>query len=211
MLSKLAAAFSLISAITATSITPHDVYGSSIGVLGCHVNTNRIAYWPSTPGCNNLCKKVTSNGRVVYLLHIDQSGGAYDISYDAWNYLNVGKSAKESPTQGGGINAQIEEAPMDKCADLILTHDKKLPLSAANSMGAWAGCAKGTWLHENSSLWNIQNPTACTLGFNEVCSINLKVSNQATCAHVLGVQDHLSGVPVKNIVYGTGKEVIALQ
>lgn len=27
--------------------TPHDSYSSSVGVLGCKVNTDRIAYWPN--------------------------------------------------------------------------------------------------------------------------------------------------------------------
>ncbi|KAF1960987.1 hypothetical protein CC80DRAFT_489217 [Byssothecium circinans] len=211
MFSKVAATLAFVGAVAGTSITPHDVYGSSIGVLGCHVNTNRIAYWPSFPGCNNLCKKVTANGRSVYLLHIDQSGSAYDISYDAWNYLNVGASAKAQPTMGGGINAVIANAPMDKCADLILTPDKKLPLSAANSMHTFAGCAKGTWLRDHSALYNVLNPNACTFGYNEVCSLDLAVSNQAKCPHVLGANNALSGVPVKNLVYGTGKETIALQ
>ncbi|KAH0006683.1 hypothetical protein KCU78_g12180, partial [Aureobasidium melanogenum] len=28
------------------SATPHVEYSSSIGVLGCKINTNRVAYWP---------------------------------------------------------------------------------------------------------------------------------------------------------------------
>ena len=58
------------------SITPHDAYSSSIGVLGCKINTNRVAYWPSFPSCDNMCVRVSSNGRSVHLLKIDQSGGA---------------------------------------------------------------------------------------------------------------------------------------
>lgn len=57
------------------SVTPHVSYSSSIGVLGCKINTNRVAYWPSFPSCNNMCVKVSSNGRSVNLLKIDQSGG----------------------------------------------------------------------------------------------------------------------------------------
>lgn len=213
MFSKITATLSFIGAVAAASvsITPHDVYGSSIGVLGCHVNVNRIAYWPMAPGCNNLCKKVTSNGRSVYLLHIDQSGGAYDISYDAWNYLNVGVSAKEKPTAGGGIPATWENAPMDKCKDIIKTPDGKLPLSASNSMGTWAGCPVGSYVRDQSSLWNILNPNACTYGYNEKCTIDLAVSNQAKCPHVLGANNPLSGVPVMNIPYQGSVAVAALQ
>jgi hypothetical protein len=125
MLSKIAATLSLASAVAATSIsiTPHDAYSSSIGVLGCLIDVNRVAYWPMQPDCNNLCKRVTSNGRTVNLLQIDTSGGAYDISYDAWNYLNVGVGAMEQPTMGGGIPAEFEDAPMSECASIIKTPD----------------------------------------------------------------------------------------
>lgn len=212
MFSKIATALSLASVAMATgiSVTPHDSFSSSIGVLGCHINTNRVAYWPSQPGCNNLCKKVTANGRSVHVLHIDTSGGAYDISYDAWNYLNVGKGAAEEPTMGGGIAAEYEDAPMSECADLITTPDGKLPLMAANSINTYVSCPSGSWIAENSALYNIAN-SACTLGYNEVCKLDLAVSNQPSCAHMLGAQNPLSGLPVTNIVYGTGASVVAVQ
>jgi hypothetical protein len=213
MLSKIAATLSMATVALAAgvSITPHDSFSSSIGVLGCHINTNRVAYWPLQPGCDSLCKKVTSNGRSVHLLHIDTSGGAYDISYDAWNYLNVGVGAAQQPTMGGGIPAEWEDAPMKDCADLITTPDGKLPLSAANSMNTYAGCPAGSWLRDNAALYNIQN-SACTLGYNEVCTLDLSTgANQATCAHILGAQNPLSGLAVTNIAYGTGAATVALQ
>jgi hypothetical protein len=213
MFSKVATVFSLASVAIAgsgISITPHDAFSSSIGVLGCHINTNRVAYWPMQPGCDSLCKKVTANGRSVHLLQIDTSGGAYDISYDAWNYLNVGVGAQEQPTTGGGIDGEWEDAPMSECADIIKTPDGKLPLMAANSIGTFTGCPVGSWLRENSALYNVQN-SACTLGFNEVCTLDLEVSNQPSCAHILGAQNPLSGLPVTDIVYGTGKSVTATQ
>jgi hypothetical protein len=212
MFSKIATIFSLASIAIAEgiSITPHDQYSSSIGVLGCHIDTNRVAYWPMKPGCDNLCKKVTANGRSVHLLQIDTSGGAFDISYDAWNYLNVGAGAQEQPTMGGGIDAVWEDAPMSECADIIKTPDGKLPLMAANSINAFINCPVGSWLRDNSALYNVQN-CACTLGFNEVCSLDLEVSNQPSCAHILGAQNPLSGLPVTNIAYGSGKPVTAVQ
>lgn len=213
MLSKIAATtLAMASAAIATgvSITPHDMFSSSIGVLGCHIDTNRVAYWPMQPDCNNLCKKVTANGRTVHLLQIDTSGGAYDISYDAWNFLNVGASATEQPTMGGGIPAEWEDAPMSACADLIKTPDGKLPLMAANSINTYVSCPAGSWLHDNSALYNIQN-SACTLGYNEVCTLDLAVSNQPSCPHMLGAQNPLSGLPVTNIAYGTGASAVAVQ
>lgn len=212
MFSKVAAVLSFASVAFATgiSITPHDKYSSSLGVLGCHVNTNRIAYWPLQPGCNNLCKKVSANGRSVYLLHVDTSGGAYDISYDAWNYLNVGESAAKNPSTGGGFPAEWEDAPMSACEDLLINSNGKLALMAANSINTYVGCPEGSWLRDNAALYNIAN-CACTLGYNEVCTLDLAVSNQPKCAHMLGSQNPLSGLPVTDIAYGTGAEAIAVQ
>ena len=34
------------------SITPHDSYSSSVGVLGCKINTDRVAYWPGAVSCD---------------------------------------------------------------------------------------------------------------------------------------------------------------
>ncbi|KAL1596386.1 hypothetical protein SLS60_009032 [Paraconiothyrium brasiliense] len=207
MLSKIAATLSLASAAVATgiSITPHDAYSSSIGVLGCLIDVNRVAYWPMQPDCNNLCMRVTANGRTVNLLQIDTSGGAFDISYDAWNYLSTGVGAKEGPTQGGGIPAEYEVAPMSECASIIKTPDGKLPLMAANSINTYVGCPAGSWLHDNSALYNIQT-SGCKYGYNEVCSLDLAVSNQPSCPHQLGAMNPLSGMDVMNIAYGTGVE-----
>ena len=82
-------------------ITPHAEYSSSVGVLGCKVDTNRIAHWPLAVGCDNICVKVSNEGRSLHLLRIDMSQGAYDISYDAWNYLASGASAMDNPSKMG--------------------------------------------------------------------------------------------------------------
>ncbi|KAF2193156.1 hypothetical protein K469DRAFT_715201 [Zopfia rhizophila CBS 207.26] len=212
MLSTITTAFALVSAATAAavSITPHQQFSSSVGVLGCKINTNRVAYWPMQPGCDSVCVKVTANGRSVNLLHIDTSGGAFDVSYDAWNYLSTGKNATAAPTTGGGIPANWEKAPMSACADLITAPGGKLPLMAAHSMNYYTSCRKGTWVRDNAALWNIQN-SACTLGLNEQCKLDLAVSNQPACPHQLGTQTRLHGQPVYDIVYGTGKEVLVTQ
>ena len=111
---------------------------------------------------------------------------------------------------GGGIPAEWEDAPMSDCADLITTPNGNLPLMAANSINTFVGCPEGSWLRDNSALYNIAN-SACTLGYNEVCKLDLAVSNQPSCAHILGAQNPLSGLPVTNIVYGTGAKVVATQ
>lgn len=212
MFSIIATTLFLAAAASASdiSITPHDKYSSSIGVLGCHVDTNRIAYFPESPSCDGGCFEVSASGRTVHLLHVDQSGGAYDISYDAWNYLNSGSSASDNPTMGGGIPATYKKVSMDKCQDIIKTPSGKLPLMAANSIGFHTGCGADSWIGQNSVLYNIQN-CACTLGFNEVCNLDLAVSNQPSCPHMLGAQNPLSGLPVEDIAYGTGVKAVAVQ
>lgn len=192
------------------SVTPHDKFSSSIGVLGCKINTNRIAYWPSFPSCDSVCVKVSANGRSVNLLKIDQSGGAYDISYDAWNYLNCGQGAAQEPTTGGGLTAIYEEVDMSECADHITEPEGRLAFSAANSMNFVTSCPADSWIGQNYALYNIAN-SACTWGYDEVCTMpDLAVSNQPACAHQLGSQVTLATCPVYDIAYATGLESLAV-
>ncbi|KAI0840056.1 hypothetical protein F5Y06DRAFT_263504 [Hypoxylon sp. FL0890] len=186
------------------SVTPHAQYSSSMGVLGCKINTNRVAYWPSMPDCDNLCVKVSANGRSVHLLKIDHSGGAYDISYDAYNYLVTGQNATVDPIAGGGVAATYEFAPMSECADLL--DNGKLPLTAANAMGTVASCSANSWVGQNYALYNIAD-MVCTYGVDEPCTLD---GNLPVCEHQLGIQTPLEGHTVWNIEYPTGKLVAAL-
>ncbi len=70
-LSTLIAGASAAAAI-GVSVTPHDMYSSSVGVLGCKINTNRVAYWPMSVDCDNICVQVSYQGRSLNLLRIDQ-------------------------------------------------------------------------------------------------------------------------------------------
>ncbi|KAF2175808.1 hypothetical protein K469DRAFT_609492 [Zopfia rhizophila CBS 207.26] len=115
-----------------------------------------------------------------------------------------------APTTGGGIPANWEKASMSACTDLITAPCGKLPLMAAHSINYYTSCRKGTWIRDNAALWNIRN-SACTLGLNEQCELDLAVSNQLSCPHQLGIQTPLLGQPVYDIVYGTGKEVLVTQ
>ncbi|KAK6067114.1 hypothetical protein SCUP515_10318 [Seiridium cupressi] len=192
------------------SITPHDSFSSSIGVLGCKINTNRVAYWPSFPSCDSICVKVSANGRSVHLLKIDQSGGAYDISYDAWNYLSTGEGAEADPTMGGGIAATYEDVDMSECAHLITEPEGRLAFSAANSMNFVSSCSPDTWVGQNFAMYNIAD-SACTWGYDEVCTYpDLAITNQPSCPHQLGSQVALTTCPVYNIAYGTGLLTLAL-
>ncbi|KAM3075550.1 hypothetical protein ACMFMG_007692 [Clarireedia jacksonii] len=201
-------------------ITPHDQYGSSAGILGCKINTNRAAYWPAPVDCGeSMCLKLSREGRDVYVLRVDQSRPgpngeqpAHDVSYDAWNYLYTGYWASEQPVQGGGIDITYTTVPMTdpNCQALITSSDKNIGVSAANSGNYVSQCQAdpSSWVSTHLTLWNIATNT-CTLGYDEVCTLDLAVSTQASCGHMLGSQNPLTTVPVYNSQYGTGVKVLA--
>jgi len=190
--------------------TPHDSYSSSVGVLGCKVDTNRIAYWPASVDCNNICIALTYGDRTVHLLRVDQSQGAYDVSYDAWNYLTTGYSATEKPSAGGAIPMNFETRPASECADLIHTEGSKLPLSASNSMNYLASCLAqpDSWVAKNHVLYNILD-SVCSWGYDETCTLDWPTANQAKCTHALGTPTTLTSAPVYNIRYPSGQTVNA--
>lgn len=190
------------------SVTPHAQYSSSVGVLGCKINTNRVAYWPGSVSCNDFCVRVSHAGRSLVLLKIDSSGGAHDISYDAWNYLGFGRSAKEDPRQGGGINMEYEFVNPEECRPLL--HTGRLPLTAANSMNFVASCLNdpNSWVARNHDLFNFVDPL-CKYGWDETCSLNLAVSNQPSCPHTLGETRTPTGQHVIDLEYGTGRDIYA--
>jgi hypothetical protein len=210
----LSALFSEVARVTAASgtvwATPHDSYSSSIGVLGCKINTDRVAYWPGSVDCNNICVSLSYEGRWVYLLRIDQSQGAHDVSYDAWNYLYTGYSATEKPAAGGAIPMEYTEVDPSYCRDHIYTDRGKLPLSAANSMNFVASCLAqpDSWVAKNHILYNVLD-SICTLGHDEKCILDWPAANQAACPHTLGLPESLTDAPVYNIKYPTGETVLA--
>lgn len=190
--------------------TPHDSYSSSIGVLGCKVNTNRVAYWPDSVDCNNICVSLQYQDRQVYLLRVDQSQGAHDVSYDAWNYLYTGYSATDKPFAGGPVEMTAQNVDASKCASLLKTKGHKLPLSAANSMNFLSSCLEqeNSWVADNYVLYNILD-SICTLGQNQVCTLDWPNANQPSCPGTLGVPDALKSQPVWNIQYPSGEKVLA--
>ncbi|KHN94867.1 Cerato-platanin [Metarhizium album ARSEF 1941] len=189
------------------SMTPHDKYSSSCGALGCKINTNRIAYWPSAVSCNDICVKLTHNGRSLHLLKVDQSGGAHDISYDAYSVLVTGKPAAESRIVGGPVDMAWEVADPSACRDL-LPPSGKLPVSAANSMNFISSCPASTWVGQNHELFNIQDPV-CHFGVDQTCTLDMSKSNQPQCPSPLGLNTPLTGQEVYNIEYSTGNKVLA--
>src|ERR1700712_3189620 len=167
LLSWLTAAAHVAAGKTTAWVTPHDSFSSSVGVLGCKINTDRVAYWPMSVDCSNICVSLSYGSRSVYLLRIDQSGGAYDVSYDAWNYLITGYSATSKPTAGGATAMQYENVDPSKCTSYIHTPDHKLPLSAANSMNFLASCLadSSSWVSKNHLMYNILD-SLCSWGYD---------------------------------------------
>jgi hypothetical protein len=210
ILSWLASATLTTADTTTAWVTPHDSYSSSVGVLGCKINTNRVAYWPMDVDCNNICVSLSYGGRSVYLLRVDQSQGAYDVSYDAWNYLVTGYSATSKPTAGGPMEMQYENVDASKCASLISTSGHKLPLSAPNSMNFLVSCLSQptSWVAKNYVLYNILD-SVCSWGYDETCTLDLTTSNQPKCPHTLGEPVALTSDPVYNIEYPSGQRVLA--
>ncbi|GAP84065.1 hypothetical protein SAMD00023353_0601610 [Rosellinia necatrix] len=190
--------------------TPHDSYSSSVGVLGCKVNTDRVAYWPGSVDCNNVCLSLSYGDRSVKLLRIDTSQGAHDVSYDAWNYLITGYSATKKPTAGGAVAMEFKYLDPSDCSDLIHTDGHKLPLSASNSINFLAYCLgqPDSWVAKNHVLYNIQD-SICSWGHDETCNLDWPNANQPTCSHILGDPVALTTEPVYNIRYPSGEKVIA--
>ncbi|EXK25916.1 hypothetical protein FOMG_17484 [Fusarium oxysporum f. sp. melonis 26406] len=136
--------------------------------------------------------KYSHEGRHVYLLNIDSSGGAHDISHDAWNFLKVGRSASEDPEQGGGIPMSYNYVHASNCNDLL--DNGKLPISAANLMGYVESCLKELEI--------------CKYGVDGKCHLNPAVSNLPECPGGLESTKKLDH-KVENILFGSGKSAAA--
>lgn len=168
-----------------------------------------------------MCVKLTYQGQSLNLLHVDTSGGAHDISYDAWNQLVCGVSATEKACTGGGYDMQYEWVDMSECSSILTSGTGKLGFAAANSMDQISYCldlknaGDDNWTADNYELYNIDNPT-CTLGYDELCTLDYPAENQPSCTHTLGAQPTLTTDHVLNIMYPDegagivgGSEVVA--
>ncbi|KAI0471804.1 hypothetical protein GGR56DRAFT_677675 [Xylariaceae sp. FL0804] len=208
--STAAAAAHVARADNTVGVTPHDSYSSSVGVLGCKIDTDRVAYWPMAVDCTNVCVRLSYGGRSLELLRVDQSGGAYDVSYDAWNYLYTGYSATKKPVSGGAVSMTYEDVDASACKGLLHKGGGKLPLSAANSMDYLAGCLgeSDSWVAGHYVLYNILDPI-CTYGLDEKCTLDWPAENQATCPGQLGDPAPLTSDPVYNVEYPSGQTVLA--
>ncbi|CRK17448.1 hypothetical protein BN1708_012056, partial [Verticillium longisporum] len=133
-----------------------------------------------------------------------------DMSYDAWNYLYTGKSARDEPAVGGPVEMQYRNLSASDCDDLIHTKGSRLPLSAPNSMNFLASCLdapEDNWVKDNHVLYNVLDPL-CTVGRDEECELDWPAANQAVCPHTMGEPVPLEDKSVVNVQYGTGDSVV---
>lgn len=188
------------------SITPHEQFSSSIGVLGCYMNSDRAAYLPWWPTCDDFCKKISYQGREVIVAHVDTSGGNHDISYDAYNMLVTGFSAADHPIVGGGVLMNMETIDPSNCASLFT--GGKMTFSAPTGSAFPLSCPADSWVGQHHELVNIVTST-CTYGIDEICSVNLY--NQMICpsGSLAGANIPLKNKPVYNRKYGTGVQYVA--
>ncbi|KAK0670202.1 hypothetical protein QBC41DRAFT_345715 [Cercophora samala] len=210
-LSALVLGLASLAAAETRSITPHQDYSSSVGVLGCKIDPNRVAYWPEAVDCNNICVRLTYQGRSLELLRIDQSGGANDISYDAWNYLAFGKSALDDPHAGGGVDMDVQFVNADQCKHLLRDSGGKLALSAPNSMNYISSCMAqpDSWVARNYVAINLKD-SACHCGYDEVCQVPpANEGNSPTCPHQLGTSGPYRGDSVFYYKYPTSQIIPA--
>lgn len=171
-------------------VTPHDAFSSTIGVHGCKVDVNRMAYWPNWPDCSEMCIKLTSGSRSRTVLHLDVSGGAHDISFDTYQYLAYGTSATASPALlnpagDGGLDVDYEVVDMSQCADIITSDTGKLSFIATNPNQVNKCVGEGNnWVAQNYEIRNIGN-SQCQYGIDEVCTFDT-VTGTAKCPSGVG-------------------------
>lgn len=183
-------------------VTPHAQFSSSVGVLGCKVNTNRIAYWPATPDCTNMCIKLTFGSRSRTVLHIDTSGGNYDISFDTFQYLAFGSSATASPAilnANPGADMDYEIVDMSECSDIITSDTGKLSFIAV-SPNQINSCLSqsGSWVAQNYELRNIAD-SQCQYGIDEVCTFDV-ATDTVNCPSGAGTNGNVALSPAQPVI-----------
>ncbi|KAG9202703.1 hypothetical protein G6514_003955 [Epicoccum nigrum] len=198
------------------ALDSHVEYSSSMGVIGCLVNTNRIAYFPMTPPCSNPCIKLTApNGKSINVLHIDQSGGSYDISMDAYKTLKYGAgwASINALPEAKWDGVKYEYVPMDQCKDIL--PEGKLPV-LAKSPNKYVECAASepqSFWAKNTQFYDIDD-TRCLRGVMQKCEM-VPPNNTPTCANgkMAGMsgQMPLSGIDTVVDVTADGKKVPAVR
>ncbi|KAH8743307.1 hypothetical protein F5883DRAFT_424806 [Diaporthe sp. PMI_573] len=173
-------------------VTPHDQFSSTIGVHGCKIDVNRLAYWPYWPDCSGMCINLTHGSRSRTVLHLDVSGSAYDISFDTYQYLAYGSSATASPAimnpdRNGALDIDYKIVDMSECMDIITSETGRLSFMALSPNQVNRCINEGdNWVAQNYELRNI-NDLQCHYGLDEPCTLDL-VTGTANCPSGAGMK-----------------------
>lgn len=157
-----------------------------------------------------MCLNMTFGSRSRTILHIDTSGGNYDISFDTFQYLAFGSSATASPAilnANAGANMDYEVVDMSNCADIITSDTGKLSFIAV-SPNQVNDCLQqsGSWVADNYELRNILSST-CQYGIDDVCPLDA-TTGTATCSPPASNVDVLD-LPVTDYIAPCGVKAIS--
>ncbi|KAG8630921.1 hypothetical protein KVT40_000061 [Elsinoe batatas] len=182
MNSLLVALGGLAAFTTATmqTVTGHVEYRSTIGVLGCKVDTNAVAYWPTTGDCDSVCAKVrnpaTGIEKTVLTIGTSSASSVYDISWKRYVELKGQPDTPEgnAAAYDGGTPMEVFPVTMDQCEDLIYYEEdgqKKLPFLALspNFLNECQASSPNSWVAQNGVLLDFVND-CCTIGKDQKCT-----------------------------------------
>lgn len=188
----------------AARVTPHDAFSSTIGVHGCKVDVNRMAYWPEWPDCSGMCIKLKYGSRSRTVLHLDVSGEAHDISFDTYQYLAYGTSATSSPAflnpdLKGALDVTYEVVDMSECADIITSDTGKMSFMAVSPNQVNKCLGEGdNWVAQNYELRNIGD-SQCQWGVDEVCTFD-SVTGTSNCPSGVGSKASSPLTPAQPVI-----------
>lgn len=162
--------------LPAMVLTPQADYASSLGILGCKVNTDLVVSWPKAADCESLCVRITTNTRSLHLLQVDQSISAYGISNYVFDILISG----ENRPAGEGALIEYEFVSTRECSHILL--EEALPLSADIGLGFLTQCLSNssTWVAQNYRLFNFHD-SQCREGSEEECDLDLNIRQRPFC------------------------------
>lgn len=163
-----------------------------------------------------MCIKLKYGSRSRTVLHIDQSAGAYDISFDTFQYLAFGTSAIPSPGSptyllaGSSFPLDYEVVDMSECADIITSDTGKMSFIAGNPNQVVACVGKGNnWVAQNYEVRNMKD-AQCQYGIDEVCTLDAATGIAKCPSGKLNIDTPLSPAqPVIDLTSPCGDEHIA--
>lgn len=179
--------------ISSVALDSHVQYSSSLGVIGCLIDTNRVAYWPSAPPCDNPCVKLTApNGNTITVLHIDQSGGSYDISMDAYKTIKHGSNWRSinNASEAKWPGVTWEYVNMSECAGIIPSGNLPVIAKSPNKYISCVASAPQSFWATHTTFYDIDDQR-CLRGVMQTCQV--RSDGTSYCAN--GKSAGQSGTP----------------